>query len=1129
MKKMYRFLSMFCLLLLTGGTAWAQDSDVMWEVDANNPATTIEPGAYYALRYGTNATFDPTAFLSTTGEPIHTPDVTAIFQFEEDGSVETGGETLPLYILRNVGNGQYLSTGGYVRSRSEAFHFTALLATGYPEGTELSTLTELERRSAAQNTAQPGVDGQTFVFASAEPDDEGLFTYICYYGNPGFWQYFDTNAWFVLNATSRAKTAMELLQDAYNALFGESGLDETVYPVGTAPGCISQEVYNQLDAAYQAYFAVTGNPGASDAELNAVTEQLREAAAALESGRVLVTPGYYIMRSQRSNNAAYDDGSQVHCTGNYAIPESYTLSNARYIWQVVDAGNGNYQLRNFYTGRYINASPGTSNSFTTSVESTATFTFPLDGTRFFNIMDQNGNLAHCDGSNYFVQWNDAGTPPNQWEFTPVPDDVIATLSEQVAQQQLMDALASTLDDARAAKLNRIYDSDVTFDDSYASEGLADPALMQTNAPESGEGYDVADQFTQLSDGDLQTYFHTAWSNNNATTWHYVQVDLGKAVQNLFVKFSQRHNHPAENNPLKVAFVTNDDPNAEVWTDTLRRDSVIYQYATNYAAGRRDSSTAVMRVSFDRPVQHLRFAVTGTWANTWHGAGVCWYVSELRFYEDGGNNPLYDMIPQELRDELDRQIGIAEAALADSVPTQAIIDALQEAIDAFVEAYPDPTAFENLLENARAQAEAAEEGDELGYFQEGAKAEFTAALDQIDTEIAGKNLTLDELDEYTQRVYAALDAFNARLNVPEDGFYYIQINNADSPGNGAYVYADNAGEEAAARWGYADDENYTSRINLIWQLSHNDDGSVSLRNVGTGRYLTNIYTGVADPDTLGLSASLPVLEQADGFDIVFSGTPGVFNIELANGYYVNAEPTGAVVNWNSQGGNSDMVFLPMEFFDGIHMVDVTPNTMRVVTVPFPVDVEMSSLPLYKVLGQRTDGEGNAFVQLSPYAEDEDVPAGTPFVVNNDTEESTLMLGLPYFDAEEFLANVDYVYSPVLQNGLASAPTAVQPGAGYGILVDGEIQITNDDDQVEAGSGYFTDEIPATDEVGDLEIPISGLIISAIPGAPAVDTDAEVVDVYTISGMKLRGRVKAADATKGLPTGLYIVGGKKVFVK
>ena len=104
MKKIYRFLSLFCLLLMTGGTALAQDSDTKWDVDGDNPVTVIEPGTNYALRHGTNAGFEPNEFLSVNGSGITEPDVYAIYQFEVDGQVTTDGETLPLACPRRARN-----------------------------------------------------------------------------------------------------------------------------------------------------------------------------------------------------------------------------------------------------------------------------------------------------------------------------------------------------------------------------------------------------------------------------------------------------------------------------------------------------------------------------------------------------------------------------------------------------------------------------------------------------------------------------------------------------------------------------------------------------------------------------------------------------------------------------------------------------------------------------------------------------------------------------------------------------------------------------------------------------------------------------------------------------------------
>jgi hypothetical protein len=40
--------------------------------------------------------------------------------------------------------------------------------------------------------------------------------------------------------------------------------------------------------------------------------------------------------------------------------------------------------------------------------------------------------------------------------------------------------------------------------------------------------------------------------------------------------------------------------------------------------------------------------------------------------------------------------------------------------------------------------------------------------------------------------------------------------------------------------------------------------------------------------------------------------------------------------------------------------------------------------------------------------------------------------------------------------------------------------------------------------------------------------EIVDVYSITGLKVRSKVIRKEATIGLPTGIYIVGRQKVFL-
>ena len=1124
MKKFTTFLSMMLLFVMGTLSVSAQSPEFVYEV--GNSVTEIPVDQDVVIRGGVNTGFTGSnSYLSNRNSWMATPDETCVFHFVQVGEIDvpTVG-TLPTYALFNVNNGSYFTESAtYSRSIADAFVFTAALSKGGTAPASWDgTYTFKDFYNMVMEEQLAAGIGQTFVFCKA--DLTSIVPTYLVYGSSLIAAYYNVNDFFVCPVTAREKTAREKFEEVFNEVFS-SGFNPDSYTVGTTPGCVSQAGIDAMQAAYEAAFAAFADLSLSDEELNAVIEQIYAAQETFNASVVQVTPGYYVMLSQRSQDAVYDDGANVRCSTGYAVPEALTTSDARYIWEVVATDNGRYQLRNFVTNRYMDAGAGTSVIFTTSETPSATFNFTLLSGRYFGIQDQNGNWGHCDASMQFVLWNSTGTG-NQFEFVPVSADAVEALRPAVEQDLLQSALAELVTEVQNGKKNYLYDSDVTFDDQYASDGLADPALMKTNAPESGEGYAIEDQFTQLSDGNLNTYFHTAWSNNDATTYHYLQVDLGKAVQKLFVKFSQRHNKPAENNPLYVAFVTNDDPLADVWTDTLRKDSVVYQYATDFSAGTRDSSTAVMHIEFEKPVQHLRFTVLGTFANTWHGAGVCWYVSEMRFYEDGGDNPLLSEIPQDVKDALDAALSAAETAVADSAATQELLDNLQAAWDAYVAAYPDPRPLQGLVDEARSLAEDAFEGDLVGYYAVGSKDALLAVVTEVEGAMSA-TLTLQQIAEYTDKLEAAMAAFRSKFNIPAEGYYRIMSTSPEGAGNGNYIYATAASETASARWSYKGDVNLEGRLDAIWYLSHNEDGSVSFRNVATGLYLGNTFEDAADPSTVGLSVALNYSLEPDSFRIGYAGSEGMMNIEMYDGRWINAAPEGGIVNWNGSAANSCFDFEPVDElnFYGETYVNLPAVGMQIMCLPYDIDGGFAMPTAYKVLGLRTDADGKGYIEMVPFEEGETLTAGTPFVVNPESE--TFLVSLTMGTTFEEIMNGDHGYEPDEVNGMVSAPSEVAPGAGRGLLVDGVVRLLLEGETVAAGTGYFTDKLPQTEEVGSLSIPVEG-VINAIGGATVVDNAAEV-DVYTLSGVKVRGNVKAADATKGLPTGLYIVGGQKVFVK
>lgn len=1148
MKKIYSFIAL--MLLLFTGNVQAQRA---WDL-ADEPAKEISTDKYYVIQEGSYGTWSESKFLGVNGM-VANAETSAIFQFVQVDEKEAGGEVFPIYILKSVDNGLYLANANpaWVKSKNSAWRFGARIAVDkdLPEDA-----TWYDWSNAIQGVHSDGSnrnadsDGIAFVFA--EDNDESV-VYMNYVGEPGFMSYWDTNDWFVYEASERELSEYEKFIIVYEQYF-TNPVTEEFYPVGTAPGCVSQEIFNQLveaeKAANEAYL-----DDAQPAEYyQKVREQIEAAFKAYNEGVCPVTPGYYLLVNQRSQDAAFDNGTHAACTLGMAAPEEWNLNTAKYIWEVVAAEKEDtYYFKNFGTGRYLGAGPGTSQQYPTTENADVYFTSWQYKGAIFIIQDQNGNMTHCAGHGPIVVWNDATGAGTQWKYVKVADDIISNLKGEVEKIQLMAKLESALAEAKSTAVKYVNKNGLTYDDTYEAAGLVPQEAMSTNSPENGEGYAVEDQFKRMTDGNLTTYFHTSWSEEApADDWHWIQVDLGKEVQKLTIKMTQRHNN-RNGNPAQFSLVTCEDVASAVWDDTLRnRDTIVYGYKTNFPSGAIDSTTAIIEnIDLGRPVQHLRFVVHRTKANQIYGGGPCWHVSEIRFFEDLGRNPLYDLIPQNVKDELNAAIAAGEKEMADSAATQATIDRLNDAVEAFLEAYPNPAGLENLIEEAEAQLEAADDSqEEIGYFQPGAKNELQGVIDAVKKEIDGKYLTLDELAKYEKQIQDALKAFAGKLIKPAPGIYRIistSINEEtgeDRDQTGSYLAATVADLKATPTWGYkanVDDE-YATRWSLLWEVSVNEAGELALRNLATGRYLNNKFAGLDEEATSELM-------EEEGRTLDFSATPvyfamqsakvaGEFNFILNEGQFMNFDPVGVVVAWGDPNDvNARFTFETVEDLEEEYFtVDVTPNKLNVFTMPIDIVAESyGENQVMKVLGRAEeatadeDGIEAYDLYLGEYDTEEIIPAGTPFFYQAGADESYISFIHATASSLEDLTDLTYGYEGKVQNGLMGVISACEVPAGYGLINSNEILVSEEGDEVAAGKAFFAgaNDIEVND--GSEAVVTLRLPIEVVGKSTAIENVVVMKEaakgVYAISGVKVRNN----NNTNGLPKGLYIVGGKKVLVK
>ena len=403
---------------------------------------------------------------------------------------------------------------------------------------------------------------------------------------------------------------------------------------------------------------------------------------------------YYAFVCLRSNDMVYeDDANNLKATAGMAtLPANISVNEAKYIFKLEDAGDGYFYIQNLATGNYMGANPGRSAQWKTIADATNKFTIPQFSGIIFNLQHSSGHYTHIDGAYKMVQWDSPDGTGCQYHILAVDEAQIEPLLAAFEKPQFVNKYQNYYASAQGVPGKYRYASGLTLDGNYAAAGLVGAGQASTNAQEPTEGM-LADAF----DGKVDTYFHTAWSAvHTDNDYDWIQVDMGQKVQDLAVKFSQRHNN-FRNDPRYIALVAPAEGEglADRWTDTLYKDTVIYQYSTPYASGARDASTCVIQTKLAHPAQHLRFVAIKTTDNDVKGdVGPIFNISELRFYEeDGSDNPLLNLIPEAIRTELDNQLAASAAMLADVDNTslealQAGYAALEAAVEAFEAAYPE---------------------------------------------------------------------------------------------------------------------------------------------------------------------------------------------------------------------------------------------------------------------------------------------------------------------------------------------------------------------------------------------------------------------------------------------------------
>lgn len=790
-------------------------------------------------------------------------------------------------------------------------------------------------------------------------------------------------------------------------------------------------------------------------------------------------------------------------------------------------------------------------------------------------------------------WDAVNSINNCYSFIPVSADEasIAALLAQDKQNKLNEELGSVYATATTYYnggnvFNR--PEGATYDGRFTTEGKLvsatgdeDNSNWWCNKKQSGEG-----TYEALTDDDPTTYFHSNWGGGEFTPSiennHYLVAKLDAPVSgDIMIKVAKRatgNDYPTQFAVYGSNDFTKAKGDASTWVfqgyaDISYTDSVAYIQADTVASKVVDG-IGVAYAHLDGSYAYLRFSAVKTQYNVGRPANNRGYfcLAQMNVWPTSGvvttvtdqYNEVMTAAP-EVYAALGEEIKKASDALAAGTATQAEIDALNAAIENFKNNLPEPSRVTDAYNTAKAFLDAANTSELIGtelaqYSQDAATALQTTlakyeGFDKID--LASINAAVADIN-------ASFNAFKASVRLPEAGkFYTIKsaskkvVAEADKSAQGyqgaiynAIVYSANnnnsnalSDANSSVRFTFANHSSevtadgetsldamlasLTDSVSLkedasyVWKAETAQDGKMVLRNLATGMYLTGangkLYQSTEPTPILGEGVRANVFR---------------FNLgENADGVtqYMNTKgATGTVVPWKAADDeNSYWQFNELAEDDytteSFAIKGATEGEFYAATFPVSVNSDASAI-VYTVLGV------NEAKDKLILAEADEVPAGTPVILladaissNDGSTVGNLVIGC------EDLSTAEFVFEPKVGDGLCGTicePVDINENCGHlagGKIVTGAYTVPC--------NGAYLANAAITSEKGNTSIELGkgvGDILTGIDDAKVVVLPS-VVNVYGINGQLIKKSVKAANATKNLPAGVYVIGGQKVLVK